>query len=81
MTAIEMQAAINKYVWLKVDTLRVLCMVDDVKVSFGQPRFLIRPIAGNGSQWMEIGRLEKYEKAQPTSSNVRLNTATVERVY
>jgi hypothetical protein len=81
MTAIEMQAAINKYVWLKVDTLRVLCMVDDVKVSFGQPRFLIRPIAGNGSQWMEIGRLEKYEKAQPVIPDTRNRGAKVERVY
>jgi len=68
MTAREMQEAIGQKVYFVAGTLKFLCDVIDVKVGWGQPRFLISPVEGYGSRWVEFSSIEKVQTNQLTSS-------------
>ena len=64
MTTREMTDAIGKPVWFVSGTLRFLCIVRDVKSGWGQPRFLIAPMAGTGERWVEFSSIEPVTETQ-----------------
>ena len=57
MTTTEMAQAIGKPVLYESHGLQFVCVVVDIKVSYGQPRFLITPMKGKGETWVEIGTI------------------------
>lgn len=58
MTAREMTDAIGKSVYFTAGNFKFACWVKDVKVGWGQPRFLIIPFAGTGERWVEFSSIE-----------------------
>jgi len=57
VTTIEMARAIGQEVYFVAGTLKFLCRIKDVKVGWGNPRFLIVPVSGNGERWCEFTSL------------------------
>ena len=57
MTATEMLPAVGA-------TVMVACVIQDVKMSYGRPRFQVRPIAGEGLQWVELQRISSLGPCQ-----------------
>lgn len=58
-TAQQMIPALNEQVSVRFESIRVDCIVNDVKSSYGNIRLLVIPIAGGGSQWVELGRVQR----------------------
>jgi hypothetical protein len=58
MTAREMTEAIGKPVYFVAGNLKFACSVLDVKIGYGQPRFLLQPMAGVGERWVEFSSIE-----------------------
>jgi hypothetical protein len=56
-TAREMSPAIGTVVIVRCESLEVSCIVIDVKNSYGRERLLIKPVAGEGTQWIEMSRV------------------------
>lgn len=52
MTAREMQEALNRTADYTLNGLTVRVSINDVKCSFGQVRYLIKPIMGSGEVWV-----------------------------
>ena len=73
MTAIEMQKAIGQTVLYKSHGMKFVCVVRDVKVSYGKPRFLITPMAGQGETYVE------YTTISPMPANHAALRYTPER--
>lgn len=52
---------VNKYFWYAIKNkgipTRIVVICTDAKVSFGRPHVLIQPVCGEGSSWVEAGRL------------------------
>ena len=61
MTANEMLPAVGATVMVACEQLSVACVVLDAKMSYGRPRFRVRPMAGAGDQWVELQRLSLGE--------------------
>ena len=61
MTATEMIPAVGATVLVACESLNIACIVADVKMSYGRPRLLVRPITGNGQQWVELQRISLGE--------------------
>ena len=61
MTATQMTPAIGAKVWAQFEDLLVLCTVCDVKTSWGKVRLLITPELGQGSQWVEMARVQLHQ--------------------
>lgn len=57
MTANQMTAAIGQTVRIRFESLVIDCKILDVKCSWGKPRFLVEPLTGSGSQWVEESRI------------------------
>lgn len=57
LTVVELHPAVGARVDLRAGSLLISCIVQDVKVSWGKPRFLLVPVVGSGSQWVEFSRL------------------------
>jgi|CXWL01.1.fsa_nt_gi hypothetical protein len=55
MTTQDLQRYIGLECLYTVNGLEVLCRIDDAKVSYGRRRFLVSPIAGANSVWVETG--------------------------
>ncbi len=64
MTCNEMIPAVGAVVLVACDGLNVACTVADVKMSWGKPRFLVRPCAGTGEVWVELSRLRMAEPGE-----------------
>lgn len=45
-------------------TLRVRCIVVDVRSAFGRVDYLISPVSGSGSQWVASDRVTLLEEAK-----------------
>lgn len=56
-TAQSMIPAVGQTVLLKVDDLRVECIVMDAKNSWGNVRVQISPKSGTGAKWVELSSL------------------------
>jgi hypothetical protein len=53
-----MEPAIGAEVSVSFESVRVLCRITDAKSAYGRARFLVAPLAGNGSQWVELSRIQ-----------------------
>ena len=54
----ELQDLIGTDVTIEFDGLKVAVVVVDAKVSYGKPRLLISPVAGEGTVWVDARRAE-----------------------
>lgn len=57
MTANEMIPAVGMTVNVRFESLQVLCTITDVKMAYGRARVQIKPLAGDGTQWVELSRV------------------------
>jgi len=58
-TANEMQDVIGAQVYLEAAPgLQVLCLISNVKSSYGQTRFRILPLQGKGEAWVNASRVQ-----------------------
>ena len=57
MTANEMIPAVGMTVSVRFEEIQVICIVRDVKSAYGRARLQVEPIAGAGSQWVELARV------------------------
>lgn len=71
MTATEMIPAVGEPVRVRFEDLWIDATVVDVKNVWGKARLLIRPVAGQGQQWVELGRLETRRFAQRAVEEAR----------
>jgi hypothetical protein len=55
-----MSPAIGKQVYYVDGSFRFTCLVKDVKMGYGNARFLISPISGFGEKWVELSHLEPF---------------------
>ena len=62
MTVVEMAARIGQRVLIVagIGGIRFAAVIEDVKLSYGQERVLVRPVDGSGSAWVDVSRIEKY---------------------
>jgi len=58
-TVQQLLPAIGEQITIRMQDLYVACLVLDAKNSYGQVRLLVRPVAGDGQQWVELSRLVK----------------------
>ena len=65
----DMIPALNELVSVRFESIRVDCVVNDVKSSYGGVRLLIVPIAGGGSQWVELGRIQRRVGSDQSAIN------------
>lgn len=49
--------AVGATVMVAFESIQVRCIVRDVKHVWGKPRLFIQPEAGDGRQWVELGRV------------------------
>jgi len=54
--------AVGTEVLVRFEKIQIACAVRDVKMSYGVPRLLVAPAAGQGEQWIELGRLVRPER-------------------
>jgi hypothetical protein len=65
MTVREMQGAIGQSVYFtSSEGFKFACWVKDVKIGYGQPRFLITPMAGSGEKWVQFSSIESIQSGE-----------------
>jgi len=64
-TTREMLPALNEQVSVRFESIRVDCIVDDVKSAYGKVRLLVIPVSGGGSQWVELDRVQRQMPLSP----------------
>lgn len=57
MTAAQQAKLLRQEISVKCESLLVTCTIQDIKLSYGRYRFLVKPYAGSGSMWVEDSRL------------------------
>lgn len=57
MTAREMAELLDRTAWYNADAFMIEVQVCDVRVNFGQPQVLIRPVNGRGEKWTPLQAL------------------------
>ena len=67
--------AIGQTVAVRCESWSIPMIVMDVKQAYGVVRFLVRPRHGHGEQWVELGRLQRWETAVSQSSVDMIATA------
>jgi hypothetical protein len=75
MTVSQMSPAIGKQVYYVDGSFRFTCLVKDVKMGYGNARFLISPVSGFGEKWVELSHLEPMRIEHPVTP-----TATVRQI-
>lgn len=61
MTTREQMNWIGRRALLRLDPMLIEVTVNDVKVSYGNVRFLVQPVAGQGEKWIEASSLKEME--------------------
>jgi hypothetical protein len=64
LTAQEMYPACGHTVMVRFGDIDVECRILDVKQSWGKPRFLVTPMAGQGDQWVELTRMTAFQNTE-----------------
>lgn len=62
-TCLTMLPAIGAWVQVKFESCWIECEVIDVKSAWGKSRLQVKPIAGEGLQWVELNRVRYAEPA------------------
>jgi len=73
MTVNEMHSAIGVKVYFIAGELKFLCTILDVKTGYGNPRFLIEPLAGTGRRWVEFSSIAPVTSEQLSQPRVVSN--------
>ena len=68
LTAKQLAPAIGASVAVQFESLVIECIVIDAKNSYGQVRVQVKPVAGTGAQWIELGRLVARSEALALTS-------------
>jgi len=58
-TVNDLSHAIGVTCGLAVESLIIHVKIADIKMSYGRPLFLVRPVSGAGEQWVEQKRLRE----------------------
>jgi hypothetical protein len=64
MSLHQLAALLGRRVYLDESGILIECIVRDAKISYGNPRLLIAPIAGKGQAWVSAARLTDDEGGQ-----------------
>ena len=67
-TVRQLTPAVGEQVLVRFEELALECTVVDAKNSWGKVRLLVRPVAGVGEQWVELGRLVNRAAAAANNS-------------
>jgi hypothetical protein len=59
MSVAEMARVIGKIADLRIESFQVQINILDVKVSYGNTRYLVKPVAGSGEAWVDESRVSK----------------------
>lgn len=62
---LSMLPAVGAWVQVRFESLWIECEVIDVKNSWGKARLWIKPLAGEGCQWVELSRVRHTEQLHP----------------
>lgn len=57
-TAVAMQPYIGQAVSVEFDKVHVHCLIVDLRTVWGKTQYQIQPLAGEGVQWVEAGRIQ-----------------------
>ena len=93
-TVRELTPAIGARVSVRFESLTIACTVLDAKNTWNKVRILVQPVAGQGEQWIELGRLvaapavdtpesmcERQEAAREQARNVSYLHAENRRLH
>jgi len=64
MTALELSQAIGQIGSILSGKTRINVRILDGKVSYGCPRYLITPVSGTGSQWVNADRVSVCSQSE-----------------
>ena len=78
MTVKDMMPAIGATVMVTFESVKVTCIVTDVKESWGKARVQVNPVVGDGSQWVEMGRVSAV--THTTTSRSQVSREDIERM-
>ena len=70
-TATQMIVAVGAIVAIRCESLEVSCIVVDVKNAYGRERMLVKPVAGDGSQWVEMSRVIRVVTSAAAAEMIR----------
>jgi hypothetical protein len=59
MSVAEMAQVIGKVADLRIESFQIKIRILDVKVSYGNTRYLVKPVAGSGEAWVDESRVSK----------------------
>jgi hypothetical protein len=57
VSTLELSQKIGQTVKLSTNDLMVEVVINDAKVSYGNIRYYVSPVAGNGSVWVDASRV------------------------
>lgn len=57
MSIAQLAKAINKTAMLRTEGFLVSVLIQDVKQSYGNVRYYVSPVNGNGSAWVDESRI------------------------
>ena len=65
-TVTQLLPAVGALVAVRMEDMVINCRVTDAKSAWGQVRLQVEPLAGSGSQWVDISRitarLDRFEQ-------------------
>lgn len=64
-TCMSMLPAVGAWVQVRFESLWIECEVVDVKNSWGKARLWVKPLAGEGCQWVELSRIRYTQQPHP----------------
>lgn len=64
-TTNQLKPAIGQVVSVRFEGLEIICTITDTKASYGNIRVQIVPLRGEGSQWVELGRVLRVLSPTP----------------
>jgi len=64
-TTKQLAPAIGHVVEVRFESLSIICTITDTKSAYGKVRAKIEPLCGDGSQWVEIERINRVVSASP----------------
>jgi hypothetical protein len=63
----DVAALVGQTLTVKLESLRVECVVHDCKWVYGSVRLLVEPVRGSGRQWVDRGRVDDSNSRQVRS--------------
>jgi hypothetical protein len=61
-SAASLARAIGQEAMLRADGLWVSVLITDAKLSYGNVRYLVSPVRGSGTVWVDAGRVQIMEE-------------------